>query len=63
MFNVKKWISTTNKGNRSYEHEPQDEDDDGIKPSDSVSEVMTHRGPGRLATRAVGACAGPIIDR
>ncbi len=43
MFNVKKWISTTNKGNGSYEHEPQDEDDDGIKPSDSVSEVMTRR--------------------
>ncbi len=43
MFNVKKWISTTNKGNGSYEHEPQDEDDDGIKPSDSVSELMTCR--------------------
>ncbi len=42
MFNVKKWISTTNKGNGSDEHEPQNEDDDGVKPSDSVSEVMTH---------------------
>lgn len=39
-INVKKWISTTNKGNESDEHEPQDEDDDGVKPSDSVSEVM-----------------------
>ncbi len=36
-------ISTTNKGNWSDEHEPQDEDDNSVKPCDSVSKVMTRR--------------------
>lgn len=33
-------IYFNHKGNESDEHESQDEYDDGVKPSDSVSEVM-----------------------
>lgn len=43
IFDVKNWISTTRKGNDPDEHELQDEDNDGIKPSNSVSEVMANQ--------------------
>ncbi len=44
-------------------HTTPAEDDHPRRCGELFKDVRGHRGPGRLATRAVGACAGTIIDR